>query len=139
MSMLKQIFTGAVLSLAALNVPAAGAPPAAAQSPDQIVRDTTEKMQDLIRKNHEKYKADQAAFYKVVDEQLVPHFDVKAIAQQVMGRHWRSASEDQRNRFTEAFKVMLIRSYANTLLDNYDMVKSEWQPLRMSADATDVV
>src|ERR1044071_5761074 len=96
--MLKQIFTGAVLSLAALNVLAAGAPATAVQTPDQIVRETTEKMQDLIRQNHEKYKADQKSFYKIVDEQLVPHFDVKTIAQQVLGRNWRAATEEQRNR-----------------------------------------
>ena len=109
--MLKQIFTGAVLSLAALNAHAAASAPAAAPvTPGQIVRETTEKVQDLIRQNHEKYRADQRAFYKVVDDVLVPRFDVKAIAQQVMGRNWRNASDDQRSRFTEAFKLMLIRS-----------------------------
>ena len=33
---------------------------------------------------------------------------------------------------------MLMRSYANSMLENYDSVKAEWQPLRMAADATDV-
>ena len=139
--MIKRFLAGLVLSLGALGAHAATttpAPAAAAQAPDQIVRGTTEQMQVLIRDNHEKYRADQQAFYKVVDEVLVPHFDVRYIAQLVLGKNWRAASEDQRKRFTDAFKLMLIRSYAQTLLDNYDSVKAEWQPLRLSADVADV-
>jgi phospholipid transport system substrate-binding protein len=137
--MFKRFFAVATLGLAALGAQAADtAAPAAGAPPDQIVRETTEKMQALIRQNHEKYIADQPSFYKVVDEVLVPRFDVRYIAQRVMGKSWRSANEDQRTRFTEAFKLMLIRSYANTLLDNYDSVKAEWQPLRVAPDVTDV-
>ena len=122
--------------LAALSAQAA--PPAAAATPDQIVRETTEKMQSLIRDNHAKYAADQQGFYKVVDEVLVPRFDVRYIAQLVLGRNWRGASEEQRTRFTQAFKLMLIRSYADTLLEYYDSVKANWQPLHMSPEVTDV-
>jgi phospholipid transport system substrate-binding protein len=144
--MIKRVLAGLALSLGALGAHAAATsapvtttvPAATAQAPDQIVRGTTEQMQALIRDNHEKYKADQQAFYKVVDEVLVPHFDVRYIAQLVLGKNWRAATEDQRKRFSEAFKLMLIRSYAQTLLNNYDSVKAEWQPLRMSADVADV-
>jgi phospholipid transport system substrate-binding protein len=124
------------LLFASFAVPAADA--TAAPAPDQIVRETTEKMQSLIRENHEKYRADEWAYYKVVDEVLVPRFDVRYIAQLVMGKNWRGATEEQRTRFAEAFKLMLIRSYARTLLDNHDSVKAEWQPLRMGPDVTDV-
>lgn len=134
--MFRRIAAIAALLLASITVQAAEA--AVTRAPDQIVRETTEKMQDLIRQNHAKYRSDEAAFYKVVDDVLVPRFDVRYIAQVVMGRNWRGASEEQRTRFTEAFKLMLIRSYARTLLDNYDSVKAEWQPLRMGSDVTDV-
>ena len=124
---------GLTLAAQAQTAPApAGAPP------DQIVRETTERMQALIRENHAKYRADDAVFYKAVDEVLVPRFDVRYIAQLVMGKNWRTATEEQRTRFAEAFKHMLIRSYANTLLDNYDSVRAEWEPLRMKPDVTDV-
>ncbi len=143
--MYKQILAAALLSLAVSGAHAAGTAPAttaatdsAAQSPDASVRGTTEKMQGLIRENHEKYRANQQMFYKVVDEVLVPHFDVRYIAQLVLGKTWRTASEEQRTRFAEAFKLMMIRSYANTLLDNYDSVKAEWQPLRTAPDVSDV-
>lgn len=111
---------------------------APAVAPDAVVKGTTEKLQTLIAENHAKYKADLPSFYKVVDDIVVPHFDQRYIAQLVLARNWKAASDEQRQRFQDAFKNMLIRAYANSMLDNYDSVKAEWQPLRMAADATDV-
>lgn len=110
---------------------------AAPQPPDVAVKETTEQMRTLIRDNHQAYTANKARFYADVDKTLTPRFDVRYIAQLVLGRNWRSASEDQRTRFANAFKNSLIRSYADALLDNYDSVNAEWQPLRIAADATD--
>ena len=139
--MLARLLISAALSLTTLVAHAAAAPAApasaAAVQPDQIVRETTEHMRDLIRANHDKYVAHQDEFYKVVDEVLVPRFDVQAITQSVLGRNSRSASAEQKQKFTDAFKLMLIRSYADTLLQNYDSVKTDWAPLRIGADATD--
>ena len=110
---------------------------AAPQPPDVAVKETTEQMRTLIRDNHKVYAADKARFYADVDQTLTPRFDVRYIAQLVLGRNWRSADEAQRTRFANAFKNSLIRSFADALLDNYDSVNAEWQPLRIAADATD--
>ena len=109
----------------------------AATAPDAAVKQTTEQMQTLIRTNHKAYVADKAKFYADVDQTLTPRFDVRYIAQLVLGKNWRTATEDQRTRFASSFKNSLIRSYADALLDNYDSVEAEWQPLRLPADATD--
>jgi phospholipid transport system substrate-binding protein len=137
--MLKCLLLSAALSLSAVAAQAAAAPVVAApaSAPDQIVRDTTEHMRELIRKNHDLYAVHQDEFYKIVDEVLVPRFDVHAITQSVLGRNSRAASDDQKKRFTGAFKLMLIRSYADTLLANYDSVKTDWQPLRLAPEASD--
>lgn len=111
---------------------------APAVAPDDVVKGTTDKLQKLIAENHVKYKADLNGFYKVVDDTLVPHFDVKYIGQLVLARNWKTATEEQRTRFQIAFKNMLIRSYANAMLENYDSVKAEWKPVRMAPDATEV-
>ena len=110
---------------------------AAPLAPDAAVKETTEKMRALIRENHVAYNADKAAFYKVVDEVLVPRFDIRRIAQLVLGKSWRTATEDQRTRFQNAFKKSLIRNYADALLEYYDSVEAEFQPLRLAAGADD--
>lgn len=114
---------------------AAAAPPA----PDAVVKSATAELQGLIRVHHEAYKADLATFYQVVDKVVVPHFDVPFIARSVLARNWRTANDEQRARFSEAFKNMLIRSYANALLEYHDSVDAQWKPMRMAADSTDVV
>lgn len=123
---------------ALLTLTGAAASAADSMAPDAIVKGTTEKLQTLIAENHLKYKADLPGFYKVVDDTLTPHFDVTYIGKLVLARSWKAATPAQRERFQAAFKNMLIRAYANPMLDNYDSVKAEWQPLRIAPAATDV-
>lgn len=115
-----------------------GAQAAPAQPADVVVKTATSEFQDLIRQNHEKYRADLSIFYKVVDEKVVPYFDTRGIAQLVLGRNWKTATPDQRTRFEVAFKDSLIRTYARAMLDYHDSVNAEWAPLRAEAGATDV-
>lgn len=110
---------------------------AASTGPEQAVRETVEKIQSLIQKHHAHYKKDHAAFYEAVNQVAVPHFDLPYISQIVLARYWRTASPHQRKAFESAFKNMLIRSYANSLLDNAGSTKIVWKPARVSGnDAT---
>lgn len=129
--MLKRItlfLTALLFSAAALATPT---------PPTEVVRGTTDQMRTLIQQNHETYKKDSVVFYKTVDDVLVPHFDVKRIAQIILGLNWRSASADQRTRFQQAFKNMLVHNYADELLENYDSVKVDYKPARIDDDQID--
>jgi phospholipid transport system substrate-binding protein len=125
----------AVLSLVVLFF-AAGSP-AATQPPDQEIREATDKLQSLIKQNHDQYKSNPESFYAMVDEVVVPHFDQKYIGQMVLGRSWRSANEQQRSRFIAAFKNSLVHSYADAMLERYNTVKAVWKPVHIAADATE--
>lgn len=123
--------------LLALGVGSA-AQAAPAQPADAVIKNATEEFQGLIQENHEAYRADLQAFYKVVDEKVVPHFDTRQIAQLVLGRNWRAATAEQRDRFEAAFKDSLIRTYARAMLDYHDSIKAEWTPVRAAEGADDV-
>lgn len=131
---MKKIILFLSAALFAMTAQAADAP----KAPDQVVQDATAQLLQLLHDNHAKYKADNKLYYKTVNDVVVPHFDVPYIGRLVLGRNAKTATDDQRTRFQNAFKDMLIRSYANAMLDNYDSVKANWQPLRMPAGATDV-
>jgi len=111
----------------------------AATPPDQVVKQTTERLSQEIRKRQAEFKAKPKVFYAVVDDLIVPKFDQRYIAQLVMGRNWRDASEAQRTRFTEAFKNQLIRTYADSMLEYNDQIRAEWLPLRLESGATDAI
>ncbi|MBL8674386.1 MAG: ABC transporter substrate-binding protein, partial [Rhodospirillales bacterium] len=40
-------------------------------------------------------------------------FDIPSIARTVLGRHWNAATEEQRQRFMEAFERAEVRAYSN--------------------------
>jgi phospholipid transport system substrate-binding protein len=125
---------GLVLGLAG----AAQADAMPAQAPDAALKATTEQIRGLIKAHYSEYKADQAKYYKVVNDVVVPRFDVPGIAKLVLGQSYRTATQEQRDRFASAFKDMLVNSYANAMLDNYNSVNITWMPPRASANATDV-
>ncbi|MCC6714067.1 MAG: ABC transporter substrate-binding protein, partial [Gammaproteobacteria bacterium] len=73
-----------------------------------------------VRAEHDALKADTGRLYGLVNELIIPHFDFEAASRLVLGRHWRTASDEQRARFTEAFKQLLVRTYANALFQYAD-------------------
>jgi phospholipid transport system substrate-binding protein len=127
-----------LLAAAALSLSSAFAVADDVVAPDLVVKRTTSELQDLIRAHHEAYRADLPGFYKTVDDVVVPHFDVPFIAKIVLARYWRTATDAEKQRFQVAFKNMLIRSYANAMLEYHDTVKAEWKPMHMAADTDDV-
>lgn len=110
---------------------------AAAKAPDETLKSAVAEIQELLNKNHVKYSADKASYFRMVEEKIVPHFDVPYIARGVLARNWKAATPEQQSRFQVAFKNMLIRSYADAMLDNHDSIKAEWKPVRLADGATD--
>lgn len=96
--------------------------------PEQMAKQTAEKIRSDIQHHKQQYKKNPSALYKAVNKVVLPHFDFKYMSQIVLGRYWRQASPDQRKRFTEAFKSLLVRTYANSLLE-YSNNKIVWKPV----------
>ncbi len=109
---------------------------AATMPPDQLVKSVTDELRADIAEHQAEYKADPDKLSALIDDKVVPHFDVPRISRLVLGLHGRQASPEQIERFGAAFKNMLFRSYATALVDYHDSVSIEWKPLRLADDAT---
>lgn len=109
----------------------------AAQSPEQLVRTTTEQMLSALRANREVIKKNPDRIYGLVDQIVLPHFDFETMARSVLGIYWRRASASQRSRFVKEFKVLLVRTYASSL-GQYKDQKIDYLPMRPSADPDSV-
>ncbi|MEC9364717.1 MAG: ABC transporter substrate-binding protein [Pseudomonadota bacterium] len=105
---------------------------AQATAPDAIIRDATDAVRADIAENVATYQQDKAAFYAMVEEKIVPHFDTTYIAKVILGSHLKAASPEQIGEFETAFKDMLIRTYADKLLEYYDSIEIEVKPARLS-------
>jgi phospholipid transport system substrate-binding protein len=101
----------------------------AEQSPDAFVREAAELVDEAISDRREELATDRQALYGLIDEILLPRFDRRYAAQLVLGRHWRTASEEQRNQFIEAFYQSLMRQYADGILE-FDLTQLKILPYR---------
>ncbi len=106
--------------------------------PDQLVRERTTRIIELLKKHKDAYAKDREKLYAMVQEQVLPYFDFRAMSRLVLGKHWREASEDQRNRFAGEFRDLLVRTYATALL-KYTDEKVAYLPFRGSAEEKTVV
>ena len=118
-----------LLALAALSASAL----AIAAEPGEIVETRTKAVLTSIVAQRADYKADPAKLTAFVKSQLDGVMDRTYSAQLVLGRHARSASQQQITAFAEALTDSLLRRYATALLDidpNVDVKIVSQTPLR---------
>ena len=93
---------------------------AAQSSPQTVVENTAQQMQQALRANRQMLQADPGKIYGLVHQIVLPHFDFEVMSQWVLGKYWRQATPEQRNQFTGEFRTLLVRSYAGALLEYAD-------------------
>ncbi len=94
-----------------------GAIEAAVKPPQDVIQDTSTRMIDALRQNRAKLDRDPGQIYGLVDQIVLPNFDFELMSRWVLGRAWQQATPDQRRRFTEEFRTLLVRTYAKALLE----------------------
>ena len=105
------------------------APTAMAQDPNDVIRSASDQLATELDGRKEALADDPDALYALIDQVLLPRFDRRYAAQLVLGRHWRNASAEQRERFIDAFYGSLRRRYADGVLE-FDQEKIEVLPFR---------
>jgi phospholipid transport system substrate-binding protein len=89
---------------------------AAANSPNSVIEDAAELLDQEVSGNKEELANDREALYTMIDGILLPRFDRKYAAQLVLGKHWKTATPEQRERFIDAFYTALLRKYSDGVL-----------------------
>ncbi len=107
------------------------APLVAATMPDVLVEETINELIDQLETRRAELEQDKQKLFDMVEEVVVPHFEVPVIAQLVLAKHWRQASDPQRVAFSEEFKKLLVRTYATALFEYTGKEKMEVRPLRL--------
>jgi phospholipid transport system substrate-binding protein len=86
-------------------------------TPQELIEKTARGLLEALDADREKAKQDPARVRALVDELLLPHFDTDYSARLVLGKHWRSATPEQRRRFVDAFYKSLLRNYGSALAE----------------------
>jgi phospholipid transport system substrate-binding protein len=99
---------------------AAAAAPAATvntQDPTQLVQDVASNILKALDANRDAYRKDPKMVRDLANKYLLPYFDTPYAAQLVLGKAWRTATEDQRARFIKAFQDSMLQNYGNALIE----------------------
>lgn len=86
-------------------------------SPDAVIEGAVAELTEKLRGRRNELAKNRNELYGLIDEVLLPRFDRKLAAQLVLAKHWRAASDEQRERFINAFYNSLLRKYADGLLE----------------------
>jgi phospholipid transport system substrate-binding protein len=106
-----------------------------AQSPDDLVKSTSDEVLSAIRQTPDRQKLQQLA-----QEKVVPHFDFDRMTQLAVGRAWRQATPDQQRQLQEQFRELLVRTYTNALAaGTHGNAKIRFKPSRGATGSEAVV
>jgi len=106
-------------------------------NPLVLVKKTTDQVLSRIAVQRSELKANPREVYALVNELILPRFDFEYMSRLVLGKYWSRANAEQQSEFVLAFRELLVRTYATTLL-NYADQKIDYMPLRMATGATKV-
>jgi phospholipid transport system substrate-binding protein len=108
-----------------------------ATAPDVLVKNVTLEVVDIIAKDKEIRSGDRAKLIKVIDAKVLPHFNFASMTALAMGQNWKGATPEQRKQLVDAFRTLLVRTYASALAA-YSEQKFDFRPLRAKPTDTDV-
>lgn len=83
---------------------------------EKKVVDVTSNIVKLLQANEAQYSRDINALNAMVRREVLPLIDFNAMSKLTLGKHWRTATPQQRTRFINAFREMLVKSYAKSML-----------------------
>jgi phospholipid transport system substrate-binding protein len=127
----RALLAGLVLATASVQVQAEDSGLGPYELVDKVAKNI---LQDLDA-NRAAYRKDPKKIRELVDRNMLPHFDTNHAAQLVLAKHWRTATEEQRKRFIDAFYRSMLQNYGEALLD-FTPDRMKILPFQGKADAT---
>jgi len=103
-----------------------------ANSPQELVVETTNSLFKLLQEEQERLQSDPVFLRQKVDQLILPHMDFNAMTKLAVGKNWRKATSEQRGELENQFRELLVSTYANSLSE---FVKHEikFLPFRASS------
>ncbi len=88
--------------------------------PVALIQDSTERMLQALKDNEAQLVKDSSLIYGLVQDILMPNFDFDKMSKLALGKNWRKADAEQRVRFTNEFRLLIVRTYSTAMLEYTD-------------------
>ena len=103
------------------------------EDPNAVIETAVDELSQVLEGRKLELSENRQELYEVIDGILLPRFDRRYAAQLVLGRYWRTASEEQQERFIRAFYQALLERYADGVLE-FDEERINVLPFRGDAE-----
>lgn len=116
------------------------ATPALAQEmgPDALVKLVTDDVLTVVRQDKDIQNGSTKKAIALVETKVLPHFNFQHMTALAMGRDWNKATPEQKQRLSEEFKTLLVRTYSNSLT-SYKNQTVVYKPTKLQGGETDVI
>lgn len=110
----------------------------AQQAPDALIREVSQDVIDTARNDKAIQAGDLQRIVALVDTKVLPHVNFQRMTASAVGRYWRQATPEQRQRLQDEFKQLLMRTYAGALSQVKDQ-QVHMKPMRAAPEDTEVI
>jgi len=103
------------------------------QLPQQIIQSVSSELQQKLQ--DKSFTKDFAQVTQFVNGVIYPHTDFDKIAPLVLGKHWKTATTEEQQRFKHEFQTLLVRTYSRAFVE-YNNWSMRFLPLETLNEAT---
>ena len=118
--------------LAAFLLALAPALAAAQETPDALVKRTTDEVLAIIKADKDLQSGNMTKVVQLAEQKVLPHFDFTRMARLAVGRNWAQASDAQKEAIIKEFRTLLVRTYSSSLSQYRDQT-IEVKPTKVAA------
>ncbi|NNC66790.1 MAG: ABC transporter substrate-binding protein [Gammaproteobacteria bacterium] len=87
------------------------------KTPHEIIEQTSTEVLAALKNDSSEIKSNPNKINELVEEIILPICDLERMGKYILAKHWKTATDEQRDSFVTEFKQMLIRNYGKHLAE----------------------
>ena len=108
------------------------------ESPEVLIQRVAAELIETVKSDPALRNGDTARVIALVDSRLLPHVNFTRMTASAVGRFWRQATPEQKQKLQAEFKTLLVRTYSGALSQVKDQTLVV-KPLRANPGDTEVI
>lgn len=104
--------------------------------PQQVIQSISSQLQQKMK--DKSFTKNFVHVTQFVDGIIQPHTDFDRIAPLVLGKHWRTATAAEQQRFKDEFQTLLVRTYSRAFVEYTDW-SMRFRPIQVPNEATRIM
>ncbi|MDD2729198.1 phospholipid-binding protein MlaC [Malikia sp.] len=110
----------------------------ASEGPEVLIQRVAAELIEAVKSDAALRNGDTGRVIALVDSRLMPHVNFRRMTASAVGRFWRQASLEQKQKLQDEFKTLLVRTYSGALSQVKDQTLVV-KPLRANPGDTEVI